>query len=400
MGRLLDILRIADWLHAGRARTYVRILFFTTAAIVAALIGVSLLHGGLDPRGEPLGTDFASFWAASKLALEGHPLDAWRTEPHHAAQTAIFGRDTGYAAFFYPPVYLLVCLPLAALPYLPSLLAWLAVTGAAYARAARAWMDERLGWLAIGAFPAVFSNIGHGQNGFLSGALMGLGALWLDRRPWLSGVMFGAMIWKPHLGLVIPFALLAARRWKTIAAAAVTALTLVALSAAVFGLESWRAFLDASPLARATLEQGLVDPAKMQSAFAAVRVLGGPLPLAWGLQALVALAAVGALVWLQLRVLRTPAEGAALLTAALLASPFLLDYDLTLLIFPLAWLATQGVRDGFRPWEKTLILVAFVLPVLSRSLATFAHLPIAPVVIGLVFLMILRRAAAGSPPVP
>ena len=44
---------------------------------------------------------------------------------HHAQQTAIFGRDTGYAAFFYPPIFLLVCLPLAVLPYLAALAAWL-----------------------------------------------------------------------------------------------------------------------------------------------------------------------------------------------------------------------------------------------------------------------------------
>ena len=92
---------------------------------------------------------------------------------------------------------------------------------------ARAWLGERFGWWVIGAFPAVFSNIGHGQNGFLSAALMGGGALWLGSRPVLAGVCFGAMIWKPHLGLVIPVALIAARRWTTFAAAAVTALALV-----------------------------------------------------------------------------------------------------------------------------------------------------------------------------
>jgi alpha-1,2-mannosyltransferase len=392
--RLIDLLRSADWLHAERATLYARLLFFTTAAVVLAMIVVSVMHGGLDPRGELLGTDFASFWAASKLALAGHPVDAWNISAHHAAQTAIVGRDTGYAAFFYPPTYLLVCLPLAFLPYLWSLLAWVVVTGFAYVRVARAWLGDKFGWLVIGAFPAVFSNLGHGQNAFLSGALMGSGALWLNSRPILAGVCFGAMAWKPHLAIAAPFALIAARRWNTFAAAAVTAVTLTGLSVVVFGMGAWQGFAADSALGRATLEQGLVDPGKMQSVFAAVRLWNGPLSLAYGLQAVAALGAIGILFLVQKRDFRGPSEGAALITATLIISPFLLDYDLTLLAFPLAWMLREGARSGFRPWEKIALLAAFLLPVLSRSLAMGLHLPTAPVVIGALMLLILRRATA------
>jgi alpha-1,2-mannosyltransferase len=397
LARLLDVLRTAAWLDAARARLYGRLLFFTTLAVLLALTAFALLHGGLDPRGELLGTDFASFWAASRLALAGHPLEAWNVDVHHAAQTAIAGRDTGYAAFFYPPPYLLICLPLAALPYLPSLLVWLAATGLAYALAARAWLGDRFGWLVIGAFPAVFENVGHGQNGFLSAGLMGAGALWLRTRPILAGVCFGAMVFKPHLAIAVPFALIAARRWTSFAAAAVTALALVGLSAAVFGIESWRAFMADSGLARATLEQGLVDPAKMQSVFAAVRLWGGPVMLAYGLQAVAAAAAIHGLFRLQKRDFRGEGEGAALIAAGLVVSPFLLDYDLTLLAFPLIWLLRQGVEKGFRPWEKTLLLAAFLLPVLSRSLAMGLRLPVAPLVLGAVLWLVLRRGRATLP---
>jgi hypothetical protein len=395
--RLIDTLKTAAWLDAARARLYARLLFFTTLAVLAALTSFAALHGGLDPRGELLGTDFASFWAASKLALAGHPLDAWNVEAHHAAETAIAGRDTGYAAFFYPPPFLLICLPLAALPYLPSLAVWLAATGLAYVRAARAWLGDRFGWLVVGAFPAVFENIGHGQNGFLSAGLMGAGALWLKTRPILAGVCFGAMVWKPHLAIAVPFALIAARRWSTFAAAAATALTLAALSAGVFGIESWRAFMADGALARATLEQGLVDPAKMQSIFAAVRLWGGPVLLAYGLQAIAALGAIAGLFWLQRRDFRGEGEGAALIAACLIVSPFLLDYDLTLLAFPLIWLLRRGVEKGFRPWEKTMLLAAFLLPVLSRSLAMGLKLPLAPLVLGAILLLVLRRGRGALP---
>ncbi len=393
----LGVLRRADWLAAARARAYGWLLLLVSLAVAASW--VLLARGGLDPTGKPLGTDFMSFWSASQLALHGAPASAWNVAAHHARETAIFGRDTGYAAFFYPPIFLLICLPLALLPYLASLAAWLAATGALYWRMARAWLGERFGVMPILAFPAVLTNIGHGQNGFLSAALFGAGALWLERRPILAGVALGALAYKPHLGLLIPLALVIAGRWKTFAAAAVTVLTLAGASLALFGIDAWRGFLADSGLARAALEQGLVGDAKMQSAFAAIRLFGGPLGLAYGVQVAVAGIAAAGLVWLQRRAPKSAAEGPALIVGALIASPFLLDYDLVILAAPLAWLASEAARTGWRDWEKTTLAAAFVLPAVSRTLATTAHLPLTPLVLVALFVLILRRGvepAAGG----
>ena len=83
---------------------------------------------------------------------------------------------------------------------------------------------------------------------------------------------------------MIPIALIASRRWTTFAAAAVSAAALCAASYAIWGEPVWRGFLDASPLARAALERHLVGDEKMQSVFAAVRLLHGPLALAYAAQ--------------------------------------------------------------------------------------------------------------------
>ena len=391
LAAVLEALRRADWLTGARARAYGWLLLIVTGAAMLAWIGFS--RGGVDAAGKPLGTDFASFWTASQLALEGTPAKAYDVGVHHARQAALFGRDLGYAAFFYPPMFLLICLPLALAPYFVSLALWLGASGLAYWRMIRAWLGERLGALPALAFPAVFLNIGHGQNAFLSAALFGAGALWLERRPWLAGLCLGALVYKPHLGLLIPLALVASGRWKTIAAAGATAAALAAVSLAIFGADTWRAFLAHAGLARAALEQGLVGDAKMQSAFAAVRLLGGPVGLAYGVQAATAALAAAALLWLQRRAPRGPAEGPALAAAALLASPFVLDYDLLLLAVPLAWLAREGLETGFRPWEKTTLAAAFVLPAISRSLATSLHLPLAPLVVGALLLAVSKRGA-------
>src|SRR3974377_325144 len=118
----------AAWLTQARARAYIRILFALSAATVAGWIALS--QGGLDLQHKPLGTDFLSFWAASKLALAGHAPQVYHIARHAAAERSAFGgAEAGYSAFFYPPFYLLICLPFALLPYLSSLAVCQAITG-------------------------------------------------------------------------------------------------------------------------------------------------------------------------------------------------------------------------------------------------------------------------------
>src|SRR5690349_12422407 len=102
----------AAWLDGARARAWRNILVTLSGA--AALAWVGLARGGLDLTGKPLGTDFLSFYAAAKLALAGDPAGVYRLAAHRAEEISVFGRDTGYAAFFYPPLFLLICAPLAA----------------------------------------------------------------------------------------------------------------------------------------------------------------------------------------------------------------------------------------------------------------------------------------------
>ena len=244
-------LRDADWLNAERARAYPRLLLAASLALALIWIAIAVVHGGVDAAGKPLGTDFVSFWTASQLTLQGRAVEAYDFAAHWAAQKALFGPDVGYAAFFYPPPYLIVCAPLAALPYFWSLAIWLFATGLAYWRALRAWAGPHFEAAVLFAFPAFLSNAGHGQNGFLSAALLGGGALLLSRRPVVAGLLFGALVFKPQLALMIPFALIAARRWTTLAVTAATAAAICVTSWGIWGEAVWRAFFDAAPLARA-----------------------------------------------------------------------------------------------------------------------------------------------------
>ena len=56
-----------------------------------------------------------------------------------------------------------------------------------------------------------------GQNTFLSLALFYGGMRLVDRAPAIAGILLGLLAYKPQLFLLIPVALLAARRWRVLA---------------------------------------------------------------------------------------------------------------------------------------------------------------------------------------
>jgi hypothetical protein len=395
----VNALRDADWLTDKRAQGYARVLFYVN---LAAMVGwIVLSPEGLDPLHRPLGTDFLSFYAASKLALAGHPELVYNIADHAAAERATFGGvQLRYSIFFYPPLYLLICLPLALVPYLSALAVWLVTTGYACWRMIQSLLGDAGKGLAlvILAFPGVFLTISHGQNAFLTTAIFGMAILSLDRRSALAGVFFGLLAFKPQLGLMIPVALLATGRWRTFLATGCTVAAFAVATLAAFGAGTWQAFFSASRLARQALEQDWVGVEKMQSSFAAVRLLHGGLGLAYGVQAVVTLAASAILILIVRKRPGATAEGATLATASLLATPFLLDYDLMLLAIPLAWITREARKSVWLTWEKSILFAVFILPFVSRAIAGYVGIPIGPPVI-FAMLLILARRILRSPPV-
>ncbi|HEX7947454.1 MAG TPA: glycosyltransferase family 87 protein [Phenylobacterium sp.] len=395
MPRALTQVLDLPWLHARRATAWVRILAVMSLAV--SLGWIALSRGGVDPSGKPLGTDFLCFWSASRLLLAGAPASAvYDAARLGAMETASFpGVD--FTAFPYPPSFLLFCLPLGLLPYLAALAAWLGATGFAYWRVVRAWLGQAKGLaLPVLAFPAVLINAGHGQNGFLTTALFGGGALFLRRRPFVAGVCLGLLAFKPHLGLLIPVALIASRNGRAFAGAAVAVLGLAAASVLTFGPDPWQAYPAALSTMRLNVEQGLLATEKLQTLFATLRLWGAPLPLAYAAQAVsgvAAAAAVGIFAW---RRADSPALGPVLIAASLIVSPYLLDYDLVLAAVPLAWLLADGQARGFRPGDKAVMLAAYVLPLVSRLLAMNAGLAIGPFVLAALLAVTFRRGWMGD----
>lgn len=366
-------LREAEWLTGERVRAYGQLFALVTVGVVIArFAGV-------------FASDYVEFWAAGHLVLAGRAADAYDLAREFATIRLVLP-NAQPEPFFYPPVFLLICTPFAILPYYWSMLAFVAASLLGYWQAMRVLLP-RAGLVLLG-FPGVALAVLSAQNGLISAALFGGALAVLGRAPAFAGVLFGCLCYKPQLGLLIPLALIATRQWRAFAAAAVTVLGLVALSAALFGLGAWRGFLADLPFARSLLDNPGIAPALWASTYrlmlqvgaghrAAVLVQGG--------------LTVGACITLVLACRRRPDAITGLLpAAALLATPYLFSYDLPLLAVPMAWIVLDARRRGFLPWEKAGLACVYLAPMLTLLVGNL-HLTLGPPAMLLMAALVLRR---------
>ena len=393
-------------LRDGRFLTRQRLTAYSVLLLTGFAVAIFWIlasaHGLNDYAGRPLGTDFSSFHAAGRLVLDGRtPFDQ---SALYRAEQSTFGNATPYYAFSYPPIFLLLTAALAMLPYAAALALWLTLTFGFYLTAMTALQansgatsesETPLFLLIAAAFPAVFINLTHGQNGFLAAGLLTMGLALLERMPLVAGLCFGLLAFKPQLGILIPFALAAGGRWKSFAAAAATVAILALTSLAIFGAESWRGFFGAMAFSRqAILENADVGYAKMISIFAAARLWHAPLSFAYGLQAATSVAVILLVTQLWRSAADIRLKGAALCLGSLLVTPFALDYDLMLLAPALVLVAAQGRKAGFAPFTLSLLTLLWMLPLLGRPLAGATPILLAPLAIFALLAMIWRRAKA------
>jgi hypothetical protein len=389
---MLSALASGEWLTSRR------MAFAAAGMLIGTLVSLAFLFatatGTVDALGRPLGTDFTSFWSAGRMVIEGRAAAAYDWAAHNAVQWQTHHTD-GYFPFSYPPLLFLIMAPLALLAYVPALLVWQSLSLAAALAAVRAILPrQKIMLLALG-FPGVLLCLGHGQTGFLTAALFAGGLLALARHEILAGLLFGLMAYKPQFGLLIPFALAAGGHWRAFAAAAVTVASTVALTLLLWGPSVWQAFWAALPQTEAVvLEANHFD--KLQSAFACVRLWGGPVWLAYALQAVAAAAVLAATVMTWRADVPLRLKAALLLTGAMLATPYVVDYDFILLGMATAFLAAHGIERGFLAWEKTLLAAAWLVPLVARTAAREIYMPVGLMVLIAMFAVVMQRVRADA----
>src|SRR5580704_17890664 len=255
--RAVDALREARWINSERVHVYPRLL--CACYLLLFVCWLVLRPGGILATLQPVGGDFPPYWAASSLALRRHPAAVYDHPKLDAVERDVMGdKGHAYQPFLYPPVFLVMVLPLSLLPYNASLVVWTLVGLAAYVSVVRkiAPRSDTL-WVTL-AFPGALLTILDGQNGLITAALFGGGLLLLERhRPSIAGALFGLLCYKPQFGILLPLVFVASRQWRAAAGATLAVAAFAGLSAALFGVETWRAFLVAIPLAtRSVLVHG------------------------------------------------------------------------------------------------------------------------------------------------
>jgi hypothetical protein len=385
-------IRSGEWLNRTRIHAYAIILLVIEIAVFAFLVAGT--HGWIVPLDKPNTTDFVSFYAAGSLADAGTPALAYDHAAHLAAEEAIVGQGIQYQFFNYPPVYQALFAPIAHLPYLAAFILFEGVTLLFFLFVARRILADfsATALLALVAFPAVWWNIGLGQNAFLTAALFGAATLCVDRRPILAGICFGALCYKPHFALLVPVALALGGHWRAFIAAACSAAALILMTVALFGLGTWVAFIHTAAASHAMYESGRILFGGFVSPFGAMRLIGASIRTAYAVQAVFAVIAVIAVAIVWQRRLSPPVRNAVLASATLVAIPLSLLYDMMLGAVAACWLLRGADKKPPPAWEKTVIAAAYAAMIDSRTLAEQLSLPVNTFAALALFALAVNRA--------
>lgn len=378
-----------------RARARLTAMMVLAATVIGAILLFATAHGTVDAMGRPLGTDFSNVWTAGWMANHGQAAQAWDWAAHYGVQKQVH-HDAAipFYGWHYPPPFLIIASLLARLPYVVALLLWQGATVAMAIMLVRRILpaDRDAMIVALGA-PVVLICLGHGQNAFLTAGLLGGGMLLLDRRPWIAGILLGALVYKPQFAVLIPAVVLARGNMRAFVAAGLTVAALCLLTIAIWGWPVWQAFLDSLPLTRhIVIEAGDTGWEKIPSPFAAVRMWGGAIALAYGVQGVMAAMAIAA-AWLAARRGTVEIRGAAAMSAALLCTPYVLDYDFVLLGVAIAFLVADMRKRGAIVGEATWIAYAWIAPLFGRAVTDLTLVPVNLIAALAILALTMRRAA-------
>lgn len=377
-----------------------RLRLLSRVAPLFALAYALLWISGLDfthpiPRDATslvVGRDFLNFWLAGRNAWAADPGRFYDLVTYQPLVASVVGPGYLPLVWSYPPSILLVAAPFGLLPYLPALLLWSLLGPLVLYLSLRGWTRERRFHVALLLSPAAVFCLICGQFAFFAAALV-LNALRLrDTRPWLAGALIGLLTLKPQLGVFFPLLLLAARDWRVIAGAALTALALFVASAAIWGLESWTAYWQ---IGIPTNSRLLSDPQVyggpfMPTIYMNLRDAGVSTTVAGWVQALATVGAAGLIVW---RFSSRPlaedwSANCLFLAAALVGTPYLMSYD-TLPLTGALLLAMPAGQTG-----RWLTFATYFLTLLQLAFGS-AHIP-GPALIPLLLALYLAKQAASS----
>lgn len=339
----------------------------------------------------PPASDFLAFYAASKLTLAENAAAPYDLAKIHKIEERIIGKEIPVLPWQYPPTSSLLFAPIGFLPYATAQFLWLSLPLFLLISLARAFFRENVTIFFAPIFPGIITCLSSGQNGIVSAALILAGVLTMDRWPFASGIFWGLLTYKPQIAIPIFAVLLLARKWRALTGMSATAAVLVACSILAFGLAPWRAFLTSLHVSVTIISLGQPLWHRMVTVFTAARLAGLESAYAWLLQGLVTALVLGFVSWVWSRDFSPEVRSAALVAAIPLATPYLMDYDLVILILPLLWLLLGPLNSRARPIDAILFIAAWFTPMIMPEIANATGIQLVPVIMALLLAVIWRN---------
>ncbi len=341
------------------------ILFWIAVAVVPGHVFLTL-YPMIDSAsgGNVIQGDFTVFWAAAKLAVAGQPLATFDPQALYAVTKLPTEAPHENFLWLYPPSFLVALMPLGALSFALAFAAFMAISATAFALAVRAPASVLPGlWRLMLVSPMVIiCGLFIGQTSVLwtAGLVAGLWAM-RGGKAVAAGLAIALLTMKPHLGLLIPIGLIAARQWAVIGWATGFTLLLTGAATVVTGPDYWPQFLEALHSQVDRVANGAVLMNRLSSLYGFLHALGAGHggALAPQLALTAGLIAIIGWIWSR-RNLSEDLKCATLCAAIPLATHYALFYEMTLELAAALFL----IRDGFgrRLAEKAWLLVLWVGP--------------------------------------
>lgn len=366
------LLEIEDRLFTAR-----RIRFYGLGVITAYAIALTwgLVHGQwvILPDGNMRGIYVGWMWLSGKLAASGEAARIFDPIAFSAAQLAFYfpspdpNSVVHFNRFYYAPTFLFLSYPLGLMPYPAACAAWISASFFLYETALFGIVSRCSALIAAATPFFVVENIDFAHTGFLSAGLIGLSLVFIESRPWISGIFLGLLTYKPHLGLLFPVAILASRNWRALGSASASTVLLGAVAALAFGYDGWTSFVASLSDRSPSLGPGADGEVRLFSIFGLLHWAGASPWISWGVQLVVSTAVTLGVCILWRRPVPYALRAAALCVGSLMVSPYALFYDLCILSIAVAFLVNDGLSRGFLPGERTAILLCWAALFLMKT---------------------------------
>ncbi len=223
--------------HGGILR---RGLLASFVMIVFILVKSPIIFEIPENRDDSFVQDYWAFHVAAEAAVHGLGAAIY----DQSVFQGLF-EDAHGLLWLYPPTMLVLLAPFGMLSYGAAKMIWLFSSIIVMIVVARALTDRNIFLTSIALIsPGLFTAIFTGQLSILFAGLLASGLFYAKTRPILAGICIGLLTVKPQFGLLVPFFFVLNGAWRACFYSAVTALVLMLVSIAAFGVEAWVAFFN------------------------------------------------------------------------------------------------------------------------------------------------------------